>query len=418
MPETKLRGPESGLFVYICIKPLSMNSHDHVKSRFANLWTLNPEIDYLNHGSFGACPAPLLERQSHYRRMLEQEPIRFLVQTVEPLLQQARENLAAMTGARAGDLVFVANATAGVNTVFRSLSFEPGDEILFTNHIYGACRKAIEYVAARTGARLVEAKFPFPISSPEIITDSVLSAVTPKTKIALIDHISSATALVHPVEELTRHLESRGIAVMIDGAHALGSIPLDLEALGASYYTANCHKWLCAPKGAAILHVRKDRQEGIVPLVISHAGYDAPFAERFYWPGTWDPSACLCAGDAVGFIASLMPGGWPEVMKRNHELCLTTRKQICDMLEIPLPCPDEMIAVMATFPLPEASGETPHDYKSFSSLQEALFEQYHIEIPVWNWDFPTSRLTRIAVQLYNDAEQFTRLGLALKSLLS
>lgn len=384
---------------------------------FSSLWTLNPEVTYLNHGSFGACPKFILERQNEYRNQLEHEPIRFLVQTAETLLAKSREKIATLTGSQASDIVFVNNATAGVNTVFRSLTFQPGDEILYTNHIYGACRKTLEFISFRTGAQLVEATYPFPLSSSAEIVEAVLSKVTSRTKIALIDHITSATALVQPVEEITRELEQRGIEVMIDGAHAPGSIPLNIEAIGASYYAANCHKWLCAPKGAAFLHIRKDKQDKIWPLVISHAGHEAKsLTERFFWPGTFDPSAWICVGDSIDYMASLLPGGWPEIMKRNREFCLVSRRLICETLNIPEPCPDSMIASMAAFPLPEASNETPHNYKSFSVLQERLYQEYNIEIPVWNWDNPKSRLIRIAVQLYNDPEQYVKLSDALKRL--
>ena len=381
---------------------------------FKDLWTLDPEVVYLNHGSFGASPRFILEKQQEYRQKLENEPIRFLVKEIETLLEVSGRKVSAFMNARPEDVVFVQNATAGVNTVFRSLRFAPDDEILFTNHIYGACRKTLEFISHQTGARLVEAFYPFPIASTDQIIQAVMEKVTPRTRIALIDHITSATALIHPVEILVRELDKRGIDTMIDGAHALGSIPLDLGSIGAAYYTANCHKWLCAPKGAAILHVRKDKQKEIYPLVISHAGHDAePFTERFFWPGTWDPSAVLCVGDAIDYMGSLMPGGWPAVMQRNHDLCLESRKLICDSLGIDPPCPEEMVASMASFPLPSAAVASMHDYKGFDPLQERLFHDYRIEIPVWNWTEPVSRMTRISVQMYNSMEQYVFLANAL-----
>jgi isopenicillin-N epimerase len=387
-------------------------------SSFKELWTLDPEVVYLNHGSFGACPAYVLEKQQEYRQCLEKEPVRFLMTEVETLLDASRRKVTRFMNADPGDVVFVQNATSGVNTVFRSLHFEPGDEILFTNHIYGACRKTLEYIRFRTGAKLVEAVYPFPLESPGQIVEAVIAKVSPRTRIALIDHITSATALIQPIEILVKELQARGIDVMIDGAHALGSIPLDVETLGAAYYTANCHKWLCAPKGAAVLHVRKDRQKPICPLTISHAGYDAEsFTERFFWPGTWDPSAFICVGAAIDYMESLMPGGWPAIMQHNRDLCLESRRMICDTLAIPLPCPDSMIASMASFPLPVSKDEKPMDYKSINALQEKLFDRYRIEIPVWNWNCPESRLTRIAVQLYNDAEQYRLLADGLKDCL-
>jgi isopenicillin-N epimerase len=341
-----------------------MNQDDILPSEFARFWPLDPKAVYLNHGSFGACPQFVLDKQNQYRRQLESQPVRFLVREMEPVFNNARLKAAQFVNAQSEDLVFVQNATAGVNAVFRSLRFNPGDEILFTNHIYGACKRLLEFIADQTGARLVEATFDFPVASPDAILDAVLAKVTPRTRIALIDHISSATAVIHPVEAIVRELDNRGIDTMIDGAHALGSIPLDLESIGAAYYTANCHKWLCSPKSTAILHVRRDKQPGIVPVVISHAGYKAePFTERFFWPGTYDPAAALCVADSISYLASIVDGGWPAIMKRNHGLCLEARNMICSVLEIPKPCPDSMIASMATFPLPVPAIITRVDYK-------------------------------------------------------
>ncbi len=376
-------------------------------SEYAQYWSLDPDAVFLNHGSFGACPRFVLERQAQYRRQFESQPVRFLMREMEPLFDNARAAVARFVHAAPEDLVFVQNATSGVNTVFRSLRFEPGDEILYTNHIYGACKRLLEFISKHTGAVLVEAVYDFPIASPEVIIEAIIGKVTSRTRIALIDHITSATALIHPVEAIVCELEKRGVDTMIDGAHGLGSVPLNLNQLGAAYYTANCHKWLCSPKSAAILHVRSDKQKGIVPVVVSHAGFDAePFAERFFWPGTYDPTAAICVADSVEYMESLVPGGWQAIMNRNHLLCLESRDMICNLLEIEKPCPDSMIASMVTFPLPVSPDTTPVGYKGFEPLQEFLFNEYQIEIPVWNWSSPSSRLIRIAVQLYNSPEQY------------
>ena len=207
--------------------------------------------------------------------------------------------------------------------------------------------------------------------------------------------------------DLPYELEKRGVDVMIDGAHALGSIPLDLQKIGAAYYTANCHKWLCAPKSAAILHVRSDKQAGIVPVIISHAGHKAePFTERFFWPGTYDPTAAICVADSIAYMESIFPGGWPAIMKRNHALCLEARDLICTLLQIDKPCPDPMVASMATIPLRQCVPVSELDYKDFDPLQEFLSQEYNIEIPVWNWPLPSSKLARISVQLYNSMDQY------------
>ncbi len=383
-------------------------------SEFARYWSLDEHTVFLNHGSFGACPQAILDKQQDYRRQLETQPVRFLMREMEALFDRSRRAVARFVNSRPEDLVFVQNATTGVNTVFRSLTFNPGDEILYTNHIYGACKRLLEFIAERTGAKLVEAVYDFPIDSPDVIVASILAKVTPRTRIALVDHVTSATALILPVEVIVRELEKRGVDTMIDGAHAVGSIPLDLEKIGAAYYTANCHKWLCTPKSVALLHVRSDKQHGIVPVVVSHAGHDAePYAERFFWPGTFDPTPAICVADSIDYMASLLTGGWPAIMKRNHDLCLEARELICEMLQISKPCPDSMVASMATFPLPELRETASYDYKGFDQLQEILYRDYNIEIPVWNWSNPPSRLIRIAVQLYNSIDQYRYFGAAL-----
>jgi len=376
-------------------------------SEYSHLWALEPGTVYLNHGSFGACTKFILEKQKEYRDMLEGQPMRFMVRQLEGMLNNAREKTASFVNADPSGLVFVSNATAGVNTVFRSLRFEAGDEILFTNHIYFACRQLLEYIAEATGAVLVEAQYDIPITSPGLITDALLSAVSKKTKIAIIDHITSATALIQPVEEIVRELEKRGVDTLVDGAHAPGSIPLDINNIGAAYYTANCHKWLCTPKSAAILHVRKDKQAGILPLVVSHAGHKAePFAERFFWPGTTDPSPILCVPDSIEYMATLMPGGWEAIMKRNHEVCMRARDYFCRELGLTPSCPDEMNAGMCIMELPRMGEIDPPGYKDADAVQDRIYREYDLELPLWYWSQPPRRTTRLSAQLYNSDEQF------------
>ena len=376
-------------------------------SEFSPLWALDPHASYLNHGSFGACTKYILERQNEYRLMLEGQPMSFLVRQLEGMMGLAMEKISAFVHADPADLVFVQNATAGVNTVFRSLHFEPGDEILISNHTYYACRKLLEYIAESAGAVIVEACYDIPIDSPRRITDALLSAVSKKTKICLIDHITSATALIQPVGEIVRELDKLGIDTMVDGAHAPGSIPLDINKIGAAYYTGNCHKWLCSPKSAAILHVRNDRQKPILPLIISHAGHKAePFAGRFFWQGTLDPSPVLCAADSIDYMASLMPGGWDAVMKHNHDLCIEARDIFCAELRLSPSCPAEMNAGMTTLELPPFGDMVPPDYKNVDALQDRLFKEHDLELPLWYWSQPPRRTTRLSAELYNSPEQF------------
>lgn len=394
-----------------------MIKHFPQPSELSDYWRLDPQVVFLNHGSFGACPTYLLERQDYYRKKLENQPVYFLVTELVALHQQAIARLAAFLNADPNDVVMVQNATAGVNTVFRSLRFHPGDEILFTSHIYGACRQILRYISRQTGATLVEVQAGFPVNSSGELTESILAGVTPRTRIALIDHITSATALIYPVKEIVRELEKRGVDTMIDGAHGPGAIPVDLKDIGAAFYTANCHKWLCAPKSSAILHVRKDKQKELFPLVISHAGHEAEsFSERFYWPGTGDPSPVLCAGDAIGYLPTLVPDGWNGLMKGNHQRCIDARESICSVAGIEKPCPDSMIGPMATIPVARKRSSFTPDYRSFDPLQEQLRNEFHIEIPVIHLTGSDKLHIRISSQIYNSPGQYEYLIDALKEL--
>ena len=261
------------------------------------------------------------------------------------------------------DIAFVPNATFGVNAVLRSLDLSPGDELLTTDHVYPACRKALAYVASRTGARLVEARVPFPLASEDDVAGPVLAAVTPRTRLALLDHVTSPTALVFPVARLVAELGGRGVDTLVDGAHALGMEPLELTRLGAAYYTANAHKWLCAPKGAAFLHVRKDRQKSLHPAVISHGyepGADTPrFKEEFDWTGTADPTAALTIPFCLEYLGGLVPGGWSALMQKNRDLALRAREIFLERFGGEAACPAGMLGSMAAFSLPTPSKKSP-----------------------------------------------------------
>lgn len=379
------------------------------------LWWLDPAITFLNHGSFGACPKPVLAHQEQLRRRLEREPVSFMVRELEPLLDGARAKLAAFVGAKPKDLVFVANATSGINAVLRSLEFNPGDEILITNHEYNACRNVVDFVTQRARAKAVVAPIPFPLRSENQIIEPILERVTDRTRIALIDHVTSQTALVLPIEKIVRELEGRSIPVLIDGAHAPGMIPLQLTRLGASYYTGNCHKWICAPKGAALLHVREDRQQEIRPTVISHGANSSRkdrsrFQLEFGWAGTWDPSAMLSVPAAIDFMGSLLPDGWPGVMRRNRALAIAGRDLLCSFLKIAAPCPESMIGSIASVPIADASSAKPPKTPLYlDALQERLFSRHGIEVPVIPWPAPPRRLLRISAQLYNSLPDYENL---------
>lgn len=375
-------------------------------------------MTFLNHGSFGACPKQVLEFQQRLRSQLEHEPLRFFGREWEPLLDNARSQLATFMGANVQDLVFVPNATTGVNSVLRSLTFSPEDEILTTNHEYNACRNALDFIASRTGARMVVAKVPFPIDSPQQVIAAVIERVSPKTRLALLDHVTSQTGLIFPIQELAKELQQRGIDTLVDGAHAPGMISLDLREIGATYYTGNCHKWLCAPKGAAFLYVRRDKQSEIRPLTISH-GTNSPridksrFQLEFDWTGTDDPTAYMCVPEAIAFMGSLLPGGWTELRQQNHQLVLQGRRLLCEALEVQPPCPEEMIGSMAVVPMPVTL-----ENRDFMSVHDELFDKFGIQVQVMPWQEKPRLLVRISAQIYNTFEQYEYLAKVLKGLLS
>ncbi|MCB1035345.1 MAG: aminotransferase class V-fold PLP-dependent enzyme [Acidobacteria bacterium] len=385
-------------------------------------WILEEDLAFLNHGSFGACPRPVLEVQEKLRRSLERQPVEFLARRLEGLFDAARGRLAAFLGAEPTDLVAVPNATSGVNTVLRSLRFDSGDELLTTDHAYNACRNSLEWVAERAGARVVVATVPMPVISREEVVEAVLAAVTPRTRLALLDHVTSPTGLVFPIEELVRRLEDRGVDVLVDGAHAPGMLPLDLPSMGAAYYTGNCHKWLCAPKGAAFLYAREDRQEGVAPLSISHgANRPRPGRSRFHdlfdWTGTVDPTPFLTVPASLDFMAGQLPGGWPDVMEHNRNLALQGRRLLCQALDIEPPCPDGMLGSLAAIPLPPRQGDASPPAHFDDALQEVLLSQYRIEVPVYPWPAAPGRWLRISAQLYNRIEEYELLARALRKLL-
>ncbi|HXV37233.1 MAG TPA: aminotransferase class V-fold PLP-dependent enzyme, partial [Myxococcota bacterium] len=356
-------------------------------------WTLDPEVAFLNHGSFGACPRAVLDAQRGYRERMERQPVRFLTREAPALLAQAREALARFIGASPENLALVPNATSALNAVLRSLPLAAGDELLVTDHEYNASRNALDFVAERHGARVVVVAIPFPLESADTPLDALLQKVGPRTRLALLDHVTSATALVLPIGGWIRELEQRGVAVLIDGAHAPGMLELELEALAPSYYTGNCHKWLCAPKGAGFLWVRADRREQVRPAVISH-GANAPvprselFRAEFDWMGTADPSAALAVPDAIACIGGLLAGGWTAVRERNRALAVEGRRILCEALGVEPACPEAMLGSMAAVELPAsrrfpiAAHATRGPVLGRDPLHDRLLDEHRIEVPV------------------------------------
>jgi len=396
-----------------------------LRTELARHWTLDPRVDFLNHGSFGACPRPVLALQSELRDRLEREPCVFFLHELEARLDEARAAVAPFLGARPEDMAFVSNATQGLNAVLGSLRFQPGDELLVTNHEYNASRNALEFAARRDGAKVVVAQVPFPGTTPELVEARVLEAVTPRTKLAMLDWITSPTGFIQPIESLVPKLRERGVETLIDGAHAPGQVPVNLDALGAAYFAGNLHKWCCAPKGAAVLHVRRDLRDQVRPTSISH-GASSPRKDRsrfwmeFDWTGTVDPTPWLCAPESLRFLGSLLPGGWPAVMATNHELALQAQGMLCRALGLDAPVPASMVGSMAAVALPAGpSPAKPQTTLMFpSALQEMLFKEHHIQVPVAPWPAPPARVLRVSCQLYNRPEQYERLAKLLPELVS
>ncbi len=381
-------------------------------------WTLDPKVCFLNHGSFGAVLAEIQEIQQDYRDRMEREPVDFLQRAYEGLLDRSRERVAEFVGARPAGLVFTSNATAGVNAVLRSLTFEPGDELLCTNHGYNACSNVLRFVAERFGAKVVVAQVPFPLESENQILEAIESVVTERTKIALIDHVTSPTGLVFPIQRIVDSLKERGVDTLVDGAHGPGMLPLALDRLGAAYYVANGHKWLCAPKTVGFLYVREDRMKGMTPVVISHGantergGYSRLQTE-FDWPGTTDPTPILCLPESIDALGRLVSGGWPKIYERNHALARHGRDMLCKALGVGAPAPDSMIGNLAAVPLPDLQGvEMPGRFEP-DPLHKSLRENHGVEIPVVHYPGDPGRLIRLSAHLHNRVEDYDTLVKAL-----
>jgi isopenicillin-N epimerase len=359
---------------------------------------LDPEVAFLNHGSFGACPRPVFERYQEWQRELEREPVDFLGRRLQALLDDARSMLAGYLGCAAEDLAFVQNATTGVNLAARSLDLRPGDEVLATDLEYGACDLAWEWVCARSGARYVRAPIPFPLRDPGELVEALFAAANERTRAVFVSHVTSMTGLVLPVEEIVARARALGLATVVDGAHAPAQVPVDLAALGADYYSGNCHKWLCAPKGAGFLHVRPERQEHVDAAIVSW-GYEGgrTFAQRIELQGTREPAAWLTVPDAIRYQEER---DWDGVGDRCRRLAREARHELCDLLGTEPIAPESMLAQMAAVRLS----------RSAPDLSERLFTGHRVEIPV---ERRGCELLRLSVAAYTTREEIDRLLAAL-----
>jgi isopenicillin-N epimerase len=351
---------------------------------------------FLNHGSFGACPRPVFEEYQRLQRELERQPVEFLARRYDDLTGAARARLADYLGAPADDLVFVPNATTGMNVVARSLPLGPGDEVLTTDHEYGAVDLLWQHVCARSGATLVRRE----VAVGPGFVDDLWSAVTERTRIVSISHVTSATALRFPVDEVCRRAREDGILSAVDGAHAAGQVELDLAAFEPDFYTGNCHKWLCAPKGSGFLYVRPEHQSQMTPPVVGWGEDDGTFQARFGWQGTRDPAAFLAVPAAIDFQAE---HGWDDVRGRCHVLAEAGRLRLAELTGIEPLAPDEgWLGQMVATRLPDCDA---------ADLKRRLYDEHRIELPVETWR--GGPVLRASFQAYNDASD---LGVLLEAL--
>jgi isopenicillin-N epimerase len=370
--------------------------------RLRRRFLLEQGTDFLNHGSFGAAPRTVLAAADRWRQRMEANPDRFLREILPGALRTAAARLSLVLKARAQDLVFVENATSGVSAVLRSLEFRPGDEILANTQTYNAVRQAIRHVCDRTGARLVEARIDLPIRSADDLVAPVQRKISRKTKLVVLDHIASPTGLIFPVKRLAAMARARGARVLVDGAHAPGQLELDIPSLGADWYTANCHKWLFAPKGCGFLWARARAQAGLHPLQISH-GYGKGLAAEFDWPGTRDFSAWLSIPDGIGFLNQL---GAAKARAYNHRLVTDAARRISAAWGSALDGPAALHGSMMAIRLPDrlqrrAPARLMSDWLARHRVVAAVMS---IDDVLW---------ARISAQVYNTPEDYERLaGLA------
>jgi isopenicillin-N epimerase len=386
-------------------------------------WPLRRDVVHMDHGSSGACPTEVLEHQNALRWDLDRGSPEFFLSSWSPRHRASKTALAKFVNADYDELLLTPGSTLGLNIVTQSQEFQPGDELLTTNHAYSSVVMLLKYVAKRDGAKVVIADVPFPVASPDKVTESILACVTPRTKFAIIDHIVSRTGLVFPIKRIVKELADRGIDTLVDGAHGPGQVQVDLHDIGSAYYTTSCHKWMCAPRGVGFMYVRRDRLSRLKPLVIARSGHwrDSNggayswLEHTFEWNGCHDPSGLHSMPRIIEFLETALPGGHAAMVKRNHELAVEARKRVLEILGIKdMPCPDDMIANMVTFPLPDS---VLPDMGGILPICRTLWEKDRAEIQCYHWPAYPKRIFRFSVQLHNSMEQFVWLAGKIKDAL-
>jgi isopenicillin-N epimerase len=383
------------------MKPTSTSAPSAAELR--SMFLLDPEVIFLNHGSFGACPKPVFDSYQHWQRELERQPVEFIQRRQDDLIDSARGRLASELNVSPDDVVFVPNATSGLNVFARSMKLQPGDEILATDHEYGALNLTWQHVCARTGAKYVQQEIPLPVTTPEAMIETLWQGVTDRTKVIFLSHLTSPTALIFPVAEICHRAREAGIISIIDGAHAPGQLPLDLTAIGADVYSGNCHKWMCSPKGAAFLYVRPEHQEIVEALTVSwgwgegfrpYAGESrSQFIRRNQWQGTRDSASYIAVPPALDFLAE---NQWDLVRERCHQQLLDVSDRIAGLTGLPpiAPATQGWTVQFGAIPLPAVDAP---------SLKQRLWDDYHIEVPLSGYAGQT--MLRVSVQGYvSDAD--------------
>jgi len=384
------------------------------------LYSLNPDVIFLNHGSFGATPSEVMAVYQAWQLQLENQPVQFFTRDLLTKLEQARQILGSFLNVHADDLVFLPNATVGVNIIARSLPLDPGDEVLTTDHEYGACNNVWDYCCQKNGVVLVRQPIPLPLASPDKIVEQLWQGVTPKTRVIFVSHITSPTAVRLPVELICQRARQAGILTIIDGAHAPGQIVLDLTSIDPDFYVGNCHKWLQSPKGAGFLYTRQTCQSLLEPLVISWGWGEHPmfstraaksssvtkFLDYFEWTGTYDPSAYLSVPAAIDFQKKY---NWIDVRQQCQQILAAGLEQIDALNGL------ESVYTARSAPFVQMAVARLPMLKLLSAFQHQLFEQFGIEVPCIEWN--GEHFLRISVQAYNTTADMDVLVSALGTLL-
>ncbi len=392
-----------------------------LRANIQHHWVLDPGLTFINHAQYGACTKGVLRAQSQVRDRIERDPVRFFKVDLEPLMDGVREKVASFVHCNPADLLMVRNATHALCTIFRAYRWNPGDEVLITDHDYACVPNELERLSREFGVVVVRAPVPFPVTSPQQVTQHVLERVTKRTRLVCLSHITSASSLILPVAPIIRELNAAGIDSLLDGAHSPGQIPVDIRALQPTYFVGSGHKWMSGPKGSAFAYVRPDKQPTFRPLALSARASKvrperALFLRDFDYQGTDDYSPILSLPAAIESMGGLLPGGWPALMRHNHDLAMAARDVFCDVLGCEPPAPEGLTGSMFTLLIPDPPEHLMNRPTCYDdALQDVLYERYRVIAPVWRLAITNQRVIRISAQVYNTIEQYDLAARALRT---